>query len=87
MPRHIDASGAASLGIAGMPGTGLGVLDLEQAVPTRTASRILGLDEVTLQQRRAKGLEPRFFRIGRSIRYRLGDVIAYRDARMVGKAP
>jgi hypothetical protein len=64
-----------------------GPIDPEQAVPTSIASRILGLDEVTLQQRRAKGLEPRFFRIGRTIRYRLGDVLAFRDARMVGKAP
>jgi hypothetical protein len=66
---------------------GSGPLDLEQAIDTRTAGRILGLDEITLQQHRMHGKGARWFRIGRSVRYRLGDVLAFRDARMVGKAP
>ena len=61
-------------------------LEFERAITTRQCGDILGLDEVTLQQRRARGLGPRFFRIGRTIRYRLGDVLAFRDARMIAKA-
>lgn len=62
-------------------------LDLERAIDTRETARITGLNEITLQQHRARGGGPRWFRAGtRAIRYRLGDVIAWRDARMVGKA-
>jgi len=60
-------------------------LDLEAAVDAHAAARILGLDTVTLQQMRARGAGPRWFRAGtRAVRYRLGDVLEWRDARMVG---
>lgn len=60
-------------------------LDRERALDREEASLILGDAVVTLDQRRYRGEGPPFFRIGRAIRYRLGDVLAYRDARTVGK--
>jgi hypothetical protein len=60
-------------------------LDRELAITTRQTSEILGYAEITLAQKRARGEGPRFFRIGRSIRYRLGDVLDFRDAHTVGK--
>ena len=60
-------------------------LDLEAAIDTSEAGEILGFATITLAQRRMRGEGPPFFRVGRSIRYRLGDVIAFRDAHTVGK--
>lgn len=58
----------------------------ERALTTRKVGEILGVSEVTLSQWRARGEGPRFFRAGRrNVRYRLGDVIAWRDARTVGR--
>ena len=62
-------------------------LDLERALTTDETSAVLGHSPVTLQQWRQRGEGPRFFRLGRSIRYRLGDVLSFRDACAVGKAP
>jgi predicted DNA-binding transcriptional regulator AlpA len=59
-------------------------VDRDPAIDTHRAAELLGLAAVTLQQHRARGRGPRFFRVGRSVRYRLADVIAYRDARTVG---
>ena len=61
--------------------------ELETAINSRVSARILGLSPVTLQQFRARGDGPPFFRIGRTVRYRLGDVIAWRDARIIGRKP
>lgn len=59
--------------------------DHELAIDTRQTARILGLAPITLHQMRARGGGPKFFRCGtRTVRYRLGDVLAYRDARTVG---
>ncbi len=60
-------------------------LDLERAIRVADVGRILGQAEITVHQQRARGEGPPFFRVGRSIRYRLGDVLAYRDARVVGR--
>lgn len=58
----------------------------ERAVTTRQAGEILGIAEITLSQWRARGEGPRYFRIGRRhIRYRLADVLAWRDSRTVGR--
>jgi predicted DNA-binding transcriptional regulator AlpA len=58
----------------------------ERALTARQVADILGVAEITLQQWRARGEGPRYFRAGRRhIRYRFGDVIAWRDARTVGK--
>jgi len=61
-------------------------LDLERALTTDETSAVLGHSPVTLQQWRQRGEGPRWWRCGRSIRYTLRDVLAFRDARMVGKA-
>lgn len=37
----------------------------------------LGVEVKTLQNWRGKGIGPRFFKIGRSVRYRLRDIVAY----------
>ncbi len=60
-------------------------LDLERAVDIHEVSELLGLAEITIRQQHARGVGPRAFRIGRAIRWRLADVLAFRDARMVGK--
>lgn len=70
-PEH-DATAAASI-------------DLESAIDTNQTGEILGLAPITLTQRRMRGEGPAFFRVGRSVRYRLGDVLAFRDANTVGK--
>ena len=62
-------------------------LDLERALNTRQMCELLGIAPITAAQWRARGEGPRFFRVGkRQIRYRAGDVLAYRDERTVGKA-
>lgn len=61
-------------------------LERERALDTLQTAALLGLAAITLAQMRARGEGPRFFRIGRSIRYRLGDVIAFRDARSAGRS-
>lgn len=62
-------------------------LDLERALSTREMCGLLGIATITAAQWRPRGEGPRFFRVGnRGIRYRLGDVLAYRNARSVGGA-
>lgn len=64
----------------------LDALDHERALTTRQVSELLGLAEITIQQMRARGEGPPFFRAtNRHVRYRLGDVLDYRKARTVGK--
>lgn len=59
--------------------------DPELAIDTPRTAKILGIATITLHQMRARGGGPPFFRCGtRTVRYRLGDVLAYRDARTVG---
>lgn len=60
-------------------------LERERALSTKQASPIVGLAEVTLAQMRGRGEGPPFFRAGRVVRYRLGDLLDWRDARTVGK--
>lgn len=59
--------------------------DRERAINRRQAGEILGLAVITLQQLAARGEGPPHFKIGRSVRFRLGDVLDFRDARTVGK--
>jgi hypothetical protein len=81
MPKQLSsvlATAAAKLDLA--------TASPETAVDTATTGLILGVASITLAQWRARGEGPRFFRIGsRAVRYRLGDVIAFRDARTVGR--
>lgn len=61
-------------------------LDRERALDTHQVGELLGFAPITLAQMRARGDGPRFFRVNRrTIRYRLGDVLDYRDSRTVGK--
>lgn len=48
------------------------------------AEQLLGIATITLTQRRHRGEAPPHFKVGRQIRYRLADVLAWREARMVG---
>lgn len=54
-------------------------LKTPNVVSEREAALFLGLAIRTLQNRRWRGLPPRFMRMGRSIRYRLSDLEAYMD--------
>ena len=58
--------------------------DRERAVGVRETAALLGVAEITLRQRMARNESPRFFRIGRTVRFRLGDVLDYRTGKMVG---
>ncbi len=58
--------------------------DRERAVNRRQVGELLGLAPITLQQMAARGDGPPFFKMGRSVRYRLGDVLDWREARTVG---
>lgn len=56
---------------------------MPNVVSEREAALFLGLAIRTLQNRRWRGLPPRFMRLGRSIRYRLSDLEAYLDGCLV----
>lgn len=58
-------------------------LKTPNVVSEREAALFLGLAIRTLQNRRWRGLPPRFMRMGRSIRYRLSDLQDYMDGCMV----
>lgn len=61
-------------------------IDLDLAVGIDRASELTGLSKETLAHYRMRGEGPRWFRAGkRAIRYRLGDVIAWRDSRTCGR--
>lgn len=63
-------------------------LDLERGLPPKEVGGIIGAAEITLAQWRLKGEGPPWYRCGRrAIRYRLGDVLAWRDSRTVGRRP
>ena len=49
----------------------------------KEAAAKLGWKVSTLQQRRHKGLPPRYVKIGRSVRYREEDIEAYINASIV----
>lgn len=61
--------------------------DPETAITERDAARILGIATITLTQKRLSAKAPPHFKVGRNIRYVLRDVLAWRDARTVGKRP
>lgn len=61
--------------------------DPDQMIDTVAAAAILGRAPGTLANDRNAGRDgPPFHRFGRSVRYRRGDVIAYRDGRRVEAA-
>lgn len=55
-------------------------LDADQLLTPIDAASFLAIKPDTLAQWRSRGRGPRFRMIGRAIRYRRGDLIAYSDA-------
>jgi hypothetical protein len=49
----------------------------EVILDTRGAAEYLHLGVTTLEKRRIAGVQPRFVRVGRAIRYRLSDLNAF----------
>ncbi|MFC3558879.1 helix-turn-helix transcriptional regulator [Sphingomonas qilianensis] len=54
-----------------------------QVVDTNEASRLLGLSNGTLRKMRLYGNGPRFVKLGRAVRYRVSELDAYLDARVL----
>lgn len=59
----------------------------DDGLTSRETGRILGVSPMTLKIWRVRGEGPPFFRIGntRTVRYVRADVLAYRNAAIVGK--
>ena len=57
---------------------------MQPLLTQRQASEMLALSERTLERFRISGIGPKFVRMGKSIRYRLGDVEAWIERRTVG---
>jgi len=53
------------------------VMESKAVVNEHEASAYIGLAVQSLRNRRFKGEEPAYFKIGRSVRYRLGDLEAF----------
>lgn len=63
-------------------------IDLERGLKTDEAGKIIGAAPITMAQWRLRGEGPPFYRPSRrAVRYRLGDLLAWRDARTVGRRP
>lgn len=58
-------------------------LKTPNVVSEREAALFLGLALRTLQNRRWRGLPPRFMRLGRAIRYKVSDLEDYLDSCLV----
>jgi hypothetical protein len=50
-----------------------------EILTTREAAALLGVTPKGLEQMRAEGRGPKFFRVGRAIRYRRSDLVVLRD--------
>jgi len=57
-------------------------LDGEELVGAKVAAQLLGLSRRTVQDWAMKGLIPRY-KIGRANRFKVSDIIEYREARKV----
>ncbi|WP_460490472.1 helix-turn-helix transcriptional regulator [Corynebacterium nasicanis] len=57
-----------------------------RSLSTTEAAEIVGLAPRTLENLRGRGEGPRWLKLGRAVGYRLVDVIAWRDAHLVGGA-
>jgi hypothetical protein len=56
--------------------------DLDSGVTETVAADLLGVSPRTLQAWRVRGGGPRFCKIGRSVRYRRRDLVAFQEARL-----
>jgi excisionase family DNA binding protein len=61
-----------------------GATPLERLLTQAEASELLRLSERTLERQRVAGTGARFVRLGKSIRYRERDLVAWVEARVVG---
>ncbi len=52
-------------------------------VDEKEVARILGVAVQTLRNRRFQGLEPCFYKVGRSVRYKLSDVLSFMERHKV----
>lgn len=57
-------------------------LDPDQLMTQQEAATLLAVQPDTLAQWRNRGQGPAFRKLGKAIRYRRGDLIAYSDARV-----
>jgi hypothetical protein len=55
----------------------------DRLLTTGEAAEFLNYTVASLERGRCKGYGPPYIKIGRIVRYRLGDLIAYRDARRI----
>ncbi|MCI0430313.1 MAG: helix-turn-helix domain-containing protein [Rhodospirillales bacterium] len=56
-------------------------LESDRLVDSRNAAAMLGLEPQTLCVWRLRGCGPVFYKIGRSVKYRLSDLTAYIESR------
>ena len=59
------------------------VKDEDRLLSTGEAATLLGCSVAWLERGRCDGYGPRYLKIGRLVRYRLGDLTAFRDANLV----
>jgi hypothetical protein len=59
------------------------VSDLDAAMDEYRAAEFLSISARTLQAWRVRGGGPRFLRLGRAIRYRRRDLVAFQEANIV----
>jgi predicted DNA-binding transcriptional regulator AlpA len=57
---------------------------MQPLLTQRQAAELLCLSERTLERFRVSGIGPKFVRLGKSVRYRAGDVEAWLASRVVG---
>lgn len=50
---------------------------LQPCLDEKAAAKLLGISTALLRKRRRLGLEPRYFRVGRLVRYRMSDLHAF----------
>jgi excisionase family DNA binding protein len=55
-----------------------------QIYSTKEAARLLGISHRTLEEWRARGIGPRFFKMGRMVRYRLAELNRFVNRRDFG---
>lgn len=57
--------------------------DPERLLPPRLAANVVDSTDRTLKAWRAENRGPRFYRFGRHVRYRVADLLAWRDRHVV----
>lgn len=55
------------------------------AIDTAAAATYLGFANQTLREMRTEGKGPRYFKVGRAVRYRIVDLDAWMEKHLVGR--